>query len=179
MQPFLSKKSNLKLKVFGWYQIVGGIAGLLLTFYLLAGTNLLTGLIVILFLIASGLYSFSIYCGKLLLTDKYRKGLNLSILNQSLQTVSITLFGYGYMYVAGLMFFAGIKAEHGVKFTFDFELTSSWHLLFNSGESTMEFAINFVAIYLIYFADKLISTTKKEQAAYKDALLSEDQLVQE
>jgi len=109
----------------------------------------------------------------------YRKGLNLSVINQALQTVSITLFGYGYMYVAGLMFFVGIKAEQGVKFTFDVELTSSWHLYFNSAEAPMEFAINFVAIYLIYFTGKLISTTKKEQAAYEEPFSNENQLEHE
>lgn len=68
MLPFISKKSNIKLKILAWYQIIGGIAGLLITIWLLARTGQINGLILLILLFASGLYVFSIYCGRLLLT---------------------------------------------------------------------------------------------------------------
>jgi len=171
MQPFLSKKSKIKLKIFGWYQIIGGIVGVLLTLYLLARTGQLTGLMMILYLIAFGLYGFSIYSGRAVLGNNHERGLNLSILNQAMQVVSFTLLGYGFMYVSGMMFLVGIKAEAGVKINFNFSLTSTWYLYFKSDDSTNEFAINFLAIYLIYFADKLRLITKNEANDYQETQL--------
>jgi hypothetical protein len=171
MQPFLSKKSKIKLKVFGWYQIIGGILGVLLTFYLLAHTNQVTGLIIILYLVAFGLYAFSIYCGWLLLTDNQLKGLNLSIINQAFQILNFTLFGYGFMYVSGMMILGGVKAEDGFKIAFNFSLTSTWHLYFASDDKSMELGINFLAIYLVYFADKLRTTIKSEKLIYDEAVI--------
>lgn len=171
MQPFLSKKSKIKLKIFGWYQIIGGVVGVLLTLYLLALTDQLTGLMMILYLIAFGLYSFSIYSGRILLGNNHERGLNLSILNQAMQVVSFTLLGYGFMYVSGMMFLVSIKAEAGVKINFNFSFTSTWHLYFKSDDSTNEFAINFLAIYLIYFADKLRLITKNEANDYQETQL--------
>ncbi|MEO6980376.1 MAG: hypothetical protein ABI113_18435 [Mucilaginibacter sp.] len=171
MQPFLSKKSKIKFKIFGWYQIIGGIVGVLLTLYLLALTDQLTGLMMILYLIAFGLYSFSIYSGRILLGNNHERGLNLSILNQAMQVVSFTLLGYGFMYVSGMMFLVSIKAEAGVKINFNFSFTSTWHLYFKSDDSTNEFAINFLAIYLIYFADKLRLITKNEANDYQETQL--------
>lgn len=173
MQLFLSKKSKLKLQVFGWYQIIGGIFGVLLTFYLLAHTEQITGLVIILYLIAFGLYSFSIYCGRLLLTDSHLKGLNLSIINQAFQIINFILFGYGFMYVSGMMILAGVKAEDGFKIAFNFSLTSTWHLYFASEDKSMELGINFLAIYLVYFTDKLRTTIKSEKIAYDEAAIAD------
>ena len=112
MLPFLSKQSRIKLKVLAWYQIVGGITGLLLTIWLIAQTGQINGLILLVLLFATGLYSFSIYCGRLLMTDKYLTGFKLSLVNQAIQILQFAMLGYAFWYASGLMFTLGIKVNN-------------------------------------------------------------------
>jgi hypothetical protein len=189
MQLFPSKKTKIKLKILAWYQIVGGILGILLSFWLLAHTDPISGLILILYLIAFGLYVFSIYCGRLLLIDKYSTGLNLSIINQALQILSFSMFGYSFMYVSGMMFLGEItmfQDDNGFRLGlhflssgkelfvgFNFFPFSQWRLFFNSEGTPFQLAINFLAIYLIYFGYKLLKTTKHEKITYDRERLAE------
>ena len=173
MPPFLSKKSAIKLKILGWYQIVGGAFGVLLTFWLLAKTEQVSGLLLILYLAAFSLYAFSVWCGRLLLTDKYIKGLNLTIVNQAMQIISFTMLGYAFMYVSGAMLLGQIEIDHGFTMGFHFGLSSEWRIYFQSDDRSFNLAINFVAIYLLYFTDKLHTTIKNEKAGYEEEQLNE------
>src|SRR4051794_7907039 len=101
------KNKGTKLKVLGYYQIVGGIAGLAITIYLIAQTATITGLILLLYLIALGLYSFSIYCGTQVLKSK-KHSLNISLINQYLQLISFAILGYGFKYISGLLLSVGV-----------------------------------------------------------------------
>lgn len=163
MYPFISKGSKIRLKVFAWYQIIGGIAGLVVTIWLLARTAQISGLILIILLFACSLYGFSIFCGRLLLGDKYLYGLKLSIINQALQIFSFTMLGYGFRYVSGSMILASLKFSNGLDIGLNFSLTSTWAINIDANEKPFELAINFVAIYLVYFADKLRTTIKQEE----------------
>jgi uncharacterized membrane protein len=164
MQSFLSSRSKLKLKIFGWYQIIGGIAGLLITIWLLAHTGQINGLVLLLILVAFGLYGFSIYCGRLLLTDNYSRGLSLSIINQALQIIHFAMLGYAYQYSSGLMFELGMGVNQGLKFNFNFALNSIWQLSIGTNDRSFTLAINLVAIYWLYFIEKLRIAIKQEQA---------------
>jgi hypothetical protein len=174
MHSFLTPKSSLKLKVLGWYQILGGAAGILVTLYILVRTAQISGIALILYLFVFFLYGFSAWCGRLLLSDKYTRGLKLSIINQALQIVSFFAFGYGYMYVSGLMFFVGIKLVHGFTFNFNFGIISSWQININTDAEGTELAINLVALYLVYFIEKLLRTVKQEEAEFNSLLLTDE-----
>jgi len=162
MQSFLSSRSKLKLKIFGWYQIIGGIAGLLITIWVLAHTGQINGLILSLILVAFGLYGFSIYCGRLLLTDNYFRGLSLSIINQALQIIHFAMLGYAYQYASGVMFELGMVANHGLKLNFNFTLNSVWQLSIGTTEKPFILAVNLVAIYWLYYIEKLRMAIKQE-----------------
>jgi hypothetical protein len=163
MLPFLSKKSAIKLKVLAWYQIVGGITGLLLTIWLIAHTGQINGLMLLILLFATGLYGFSIYCGRLLMTTKYLTGFKLSLINQAIQILQFAMLGYAFWYASGLMFTLGIKVNNGFTFTFDFGLFSTYQISLATGETEFKLAINLVAIYAIYFIQNLRSTIAQEK----------------
>lgn len=176
MQSRLSPKSKSKLKLFGWYQIIGGVAGLLITVWILAHTQQLNGLVLILFLIAFGLYGFSTYCGRLLLNDNYLKGLNLSVINQALQILHFAMLGYAFLYIAGLKLEIGLSTGHvGIQFNFDFGLLSTWQLSVNSEDRSFILAVNLVAIYWLYYIEKLKIALNKELADHKESEMDNSQ----
>ena len=166
MLPFLSKKSKIKLQILAWYQIAGGIIGLMVTLWLLINTEGLSGPVLFIYLLVFALYGGSIYGGRLLITDKYARGLNLTIVNQLLQVISCSMLGYGFMYIAGAMLLAEIKVENGFKLAFNFGLFSKWNINIATNEKPFQLGVNFAAIYWAYFADKLKTTIKMEKAAY-------------
>jgi len=173
MSPFLTKRSKIKLRVLAWYQIIGGIAGLLITIWLIARTAQINGLILLVLLFAMGLYGFSIYCGRTLLTDKYLLGFKLSIINQAMQILQFAMLGYAFYYVSGSMVILGIKVNNGFTFNFDFGLYSKWQISIATDETEFRLGINLVAIYAIYFIDKLRSTIAEEKANYEAEQLAE------
>ena len=63
------KNTNLTLKMIGWLQILGGIVGLGIMAYIMYETGTITGVILLLILIGIGLFSFSIYSGKRIVTE--------------------------------------------------------------------------------------------------------------
>jgi hypothetical protein len=95
MSDLFSKSIATKLRVLGWYQIIGGVIGVLLTLWLFVKMQTLSGLVILLFIIAFGLYGLSITAGKKLLGAQYKLGLRLSIINQVLQIVGFLFLGYG------------------------------------------------------------------------------------
>ena len=71
MENNLSKDLSLKLKALQLInQIIGGLIGLALTIALIAQQATISGLLLLLFLAAIGLYLHSIYSGTLLLKKK-------------------------------------------------------------------------------------------------------------
>ena len=69
-----------KIRALAIYQTAGGIIGLGVTIYLIATTSTVTGLFLLIFLLALGLFSYSIYCGVTLIKTPV-KGLKLSKIN--------------------------------------------------------------------------------------------------
>ncbi|MFI5162037.1 MAG: hypothetical protein ACHQHN_12220 [Sphingobacteriales bacterium] len=106
---FISKKSKIKLKVLGWYQIIGGIAGVLVTIWIVTQLGQVNSWLILIILFVLCLYAFSIYTGRLLLTSRYPTGLKLSIINQAMQILQFAVVGYAFLYVWGLMFTIGIQ----------------------------------------------------------------------
>ena len=108
MDNYLKKGIQSKIKGPAYYQIAGGILGICLTIWLIAKTVTITGLFLLIILFALGLYAFTIYCGQQLLKGDPKKALTLSIINQCLQAISFTMFGYAYKYASGLFLSIGV-----------------------------------------------------------------------
>ncbi|NVO84076.1 hypothetical protein [Hymenobacter terrestris] len=143
-----------KIKRLAYYQIFGGVIGIILIIWLIAQTVTITGILILIFIFAAGLYSFSIYCGNHLLKEETEIGLKLSIINQALQVINFSVSGFAFKFVAGLALIASIDYTDDFKFTFNFSLSESQFTI-NSEEEFIIMGFNMVAIYLVYFIDKL------------------------
>ena len=155
MPPFLSKSSKIRLRILAWYQIVGGILGLVATVLTIVQAGQVNALVIFIILFAIGLYAFSMYSGRLLLTSRYPTGLRLSRINQIAQIPQIAMLGYAFWYVSGLMFAVGIKVIDGFTFDLNFQLMSTWQISIASADRYFILEINTVAIFWVYFINKL------------------------
>jgi hypothetical protein len=146
------------LKALSLYQLIGGVIGIGFTIYLIANTNPLPALLLLIMLFAIGLYVYSIYCGVILLKNA-SIGLKLSKINQILQVFHFTLFGYSFKYISGVHFSPGIDLTESLKFQLNFSF-SAWQVNINSGEPDAIISLNLVALFLIAFIDKVLHRLK-------------------
>ncbi len=148
-----------QLKAIAIYQIVGGILGIALTTWVLFGGEMVldqTALRISLF--ATGLYVFSILCGRMLFRNT-RRGLILSIINQVLQVVYFSVGAYGFQYVAGLRVGIGVDMIAGWILKFRLAL-SSFHFSLGTDLGQKFIGINLVALFLIFWMERLLEKTK-------------------
>lgn len=150
MNVKLPNKLKIKLKRLANYQIAGGIIGIIWTIWLIPQTVTISGLILLIYLLAVGLYLFSIYCGRLLLKGEYELGLKLSTINQSLQIFSFALMGFAFKFVAGLYLGVGIDYTNDFKFDIKFSF-SAFQININTDEELITLDFNFVAIFLVQY----------------------------
>jgi len=141
------KNIDLIFKVIGWFQIIGGITGLVLIGNLLLTTGTLNGPLLLIYLIGIGLFMFSLYAGKTLINPISRPdGLIFSFINQTLQLFQWSLFGYGLTYSSGALISVGFK---NFSVSFDFSIfISSFEMYINSSHE-FYFKINLIAVFLI------------------------------
>ena len=161
MKNIFLKEISSKIKGLAIYQIAGGVIGLILTIWLIINQASVSGLLLLLFLIAIGLYSYSIYCGVLLIKQK-SNGLNHSYLNQYLQLINFSILGYGFQYIAGIFLSLGIDLTNSIDFKFNLGI-SAWQLKINSDTEMILINFNFIALFLIIFIDKLKNKISKEE----------------
>jgi mannitol-specific phosphotransferase system IIBC component len=90
------KTLNVKIKGIAVYQIIGGIVGNIFTILAIIETNSSSKLLLSILIVSVILFSFSIYCGVKLLQGKIKSGLKLSMINQALQILSLTVLGYEF-----------------------------------------------------------------------------------
>ena len=142
------KSTTLTLQIIGWLQIVGGVTGLGLVAYLMLQTGTINGAILLIFLIGLGLFSYSIYSGKRLLTDEEKgTGIILSIINQVMQLFQWSMFGYGLSYSAGAEITLGVQ---GLTFKFNFSaIVSTFKMAINTDDEFF-IKINLIAILIIF-----------------------------
>ncbi len=142
-----------KLNILGYYQLIGGIIGLLFTLYILLNQSILNGLSMILFLIALGLMAFSIYCGFLILKKQYEKGINFSMINQALQVIGFGVLGYSFKYTSGILLGLTVDLTNDLIIGLNFNVTT-WKMNWNSDPDLTYLSINFVAIFILGFIFK-------------------------
>ena len=143
---------KIKMKALAVYQIIGGLVGIGLTFYLF-GRQPVSPLLLLIFLFIFGLYTYSIYCGIILFKD-VRKGLKRSKLNQLLQVISFWGFGYAYQFLSGVYLLLGADFTESFTFNFNVGISSSWNIGINTGDPTLLLNVNIVAIFFVVFIDK-------------------------
>ena len=142
------QKTESRIKIIGIYQIIGGLIGLVGTLSLLAKFGVSNGTTFKMFLLFLSLYSFSIFCGFLLLKKQYEKGLNYSILNQLIQVLSFTLLGFAFKFYSGIFLCVGLNLTTDTIFTYNIGITT-WNFKLNSESGITEFSINLIALVLI------------------------------
>jgi hypothetical protein len=178
MDNYLTKRIQSKIKRLAYYQIAGGILGTCLTIWLIAKTVTITGLFLLIILFTLGLYAFAIYCGQQLLKGDIKKALTLSIINQCLQIISFIMFGYAYKYAAGLVLSIGVDLTESFKFTFDFAFTT-FQFDINSDNENIAVGLNVLALYLIYFIDRLQEQVENSKKRFNEIQINEDTLYNE
>lgn len=152
----MQKTNNLKsrINILAYYQIVGGVIGIIFLVWMVATTFPIQGLNILLYLLMAVLFGLSIWSGWLLIEKRIEAGLTLSKINQILQIFGIAFGGFAYEYVAGIALSPGINLQDGANFTFNFSF-SKFELYFNSSKDFARVEFNLVALYLVYFIMKL------------------------
>ncbi|NOU58521.1 hypothetical protein [Marinifilum caeruleilacunae] len=164
------KNTKITIWTLSIYQIIGGLLGIYVTAYLMTRTHNLNGTILLIFLLAAGLYLFSIKSGIALLQKDYRKGLIYSMINQVLQIVSIAVGGYKFDYFSGSKFTLGCNFTDGIFFNFNFGLTSEFNFSYNVDKYEYYLHINILAILILYVLNDLY----KELYSKRKIVLAED-----
>ncbi|MFC4740602.1 hypothetical protein ACFO3U_11425 [Flavobacterium ponti] len=156
-------KLENKIKTLGFYQIIGGILGCLVTVRFLPSFGSINGGILFLILIIISLHLYSIFCGYLLLKNKLIKGLNLSIFNQFIQILSFGVLGFYFEHISGI--YAGIKLNliNDAILTFMSGISSS-AIVINDHIEYKELSINIIALIMVNVIYNLKSEVEKRES---------------
>lgn len=160
MEKF-TKSVTPKLKALGIYQIIGGIIGLGLTAWIVINLDVISIFLLLIILVAVGLYFYSIYSGILLLKNK-TNGLSHSLINQALQLFGFSVLGFGFRYASGVYAGVTIDLTNSFDLFFDFGI-SSWQITINSETETFFISFNLVPLFVILFIENLRKKIKKLQ----------------
>lgn len=154
MENTLNNEIKTRVKGIAYYQIIGGIVGVVLAIFLFSKVVIITGFVVVFFACIITLYSFSVYCGWALLKGEIVKGLSFSKINQVLQVINFSVLGFAFKFVAGFSVSIGINVTNDFTFISSFSL-SEFKLNINRDKEIGEVYINIVAIYLMYIIGKI------------------------
>ncbi|MCZ8197007.1 MAG: hypothetical protein O9267_05335 [Flavobacterium sp.] len=154
------EKITLKLKYIGFYQLVGGIVGILNTIRFLPNLTQVNGGIFLILLLIFALYSYSIYCGYLLIKKRNIKGINYSIYNQLIQIIGFGVLGFAFHFTAGI--YTGIKLNltNDTILTFMFGHSAAM-ININSNPEFTELSLNIIALILLNLILNLKSKIEK------------------
>lgn len=178
MNTSFPKKVKQKLKIVAYYQIAGGVFGLVMLLKLLASVGTITGIILLILLFVAGIYSFSIFCGRQILKGKIDLALQLSMLLQSIQIFSFAIMGYSFKIVAGFGILLGFNFIEGFHFGFKFHLVD---FQINLGTDDQEVAlyVNLFATYIMYYISELREDIKEYRMMTAELDTSEDSRIWE
>ncbi len=164
MKNYISESTRTSLTTLGLYQIGGAVFAFYLVFRKISN-ELYFDFGQIIFLLSSMLifFGYSTYCGILCIRLK-NMAIRHSYINHFLQVITFTAFGYGFEYVSGVSLNIGVHSAGAPKFKFD---ASSYHLTINMGNAPeiAKFAVNLIAVAIIYFIYRLNRKIKKEKSS--------------
>ncbi len=98
-------------------------------------------------------YGFSIYCGRTLLSSHVGRGLLLSTALQTIQAVSVSMSGFGFKFVSGILIGFSVDV-HSLLFEINLGL-SAFTLRLYSGHQDIHIGLDFVAMILIYLIGRM------------------------
>ena len=169
--PLRIKNTTLTLKLISWFQIIGGITGLGLVASLMLKTGAISGAILFIFTVGIGIFWYSIYSGKRLLTDGIkRNAIVLSIINQTAQIFQWSMFGYGISYCSGVGVTIGIE-EVSLSFS---GIMSTFEISINNG-SDFFIKANLIAILVILI---LLDIHKELRGVTKEKIRGQEELIE-
>lgn len=144
-----------RFKYIGWYQIAGGIIGVCLAIWLILTYETLVNYQVLIILIAITFYSFSVYCGSLLIKeDRVELGVKFTTVNQILQIFYISMFGLTYQYYSGIQLSFGLDLTADLLFKFDFSF-SGFSFTYGSKEGEIIVMFNIIPVLVLRYLDKI------------------------
>jgi len=160
-----NNKSDI-LKI-GWYQIIGGILGVLFILYSLLRPIQVSGYEALIYIVIFLLYGYSIFCGTHCIMYK-KNALMHSLINQFLQLIGFAFLGFAFTYVAGFYISIGLDFSNSIEFKLNFGL-STIDFNLNREYDRTEIRLNLIALGLLYWIDSI--STKIEEDADKAAQL--------
>ena len=167
--PLETKK---QIKRIAYYQIIGGLSGLLIGAWGLTRVSATSYGVVIFFFIGAILFSFSIYCGQRLLKGEIHKALKLSSVNQILQLFTISVLGFSFTYTAGLYLALGFDYSSDFKVALSYQI-SQYFISFEELSKKVVFQVNLVALFVLYWISKVKQKVEKELSLYNSLLPAE------
>ena len=169
---FLNRTDKNKLNFLGYYQIFGGIWGLILVIRLLIYEQSISGLGLLFYSMAISLFTFSIYCGNLLRKND-NKGLFLSTLNQACQVIQFQIGAIGFEYYAGINFNIGFQWTSKFSPSIHLLLTG-WQFRYTEGDTNhLSVYINLIPLLIIYLIIKIEERNAIMKLANSDSGLTE------
>ncbi len=166
MKAYLANGTKDILKILGFYQLIGGIIGLVLGIKMLMHTGEFTGPVFLFVLLIFGLYSFSVYAG--LITIKLtEKWLLHSQINQIIQFLYISLSGYTYFYVSGIGLFLGFDMTHSFIFKIHFFIISECNLAYNLNPEKIVIELNIISFLVLYFINRLENRIRTDKEIHQ------------
>lgn len=155
------KRNQLKLRALSIYQIFGGIVGLGFLLFLIIQIQISNSLLILILFFAAALFSYSIFCGIILLKN-FKRGLTHSFINQVLQLLNFSIGGFAFQYVSGLFLSVGVDLSESFYLKLNLGI-STWNLGINTEDSLTIINVNLVALYLIVFIDRMQTKFQKEE----------------
>ncbi len=148
------------INIISWLQIVGGITGLGLIAYLLLQTETVNGPVLLIFITGISLFIFSIYTGNyLFFNPEKKKGIILTVINQSLQIVQWNIIGCGISYSSGAELLIGVK---GGAMNFRIAAFISTFSMSLQSHNPFSFNINLASILIIVLSIRYFNKMKRE-----------------
>ena len=132
---------NLKfIKILGLYQLIAGALGILTYLFFFHTIDLLN----------VTLNGLSVYSGYLLLKKDFKKGPNLSIINQFLQIIGVSLLGFTFKFVAGIClgFYIDLTSDTIIGASVNLNI---WQMSFSSNTEQIRISLNFIPVILINY----------------------------
>ncbi len=157
------KKIYDRIEYLGYYQIFGGIIGILIVTLSVYDKLTSNGFFLFSLSVFLGLCFFSIYSGFLLIRKKYLIGLNCSIFVQTIQIVSFAILGYIFNFSIGLYSRMTIELTNDTIVGLDFGFVN-WDFVRNGNPDLIELNFNIVAILLLSLIFKLKEQIKTENS---------------
>jgi|GEM_PF-4871893 len=135
--------------VLGYYQLVGGAIGVVVSLFGLKQSDTTDTLVIGVVFVAMLIYAYSMLCGVVLLrASAHALALRLSAANQFVQVLVISSTSITYKFVSGLAIIVGVKSVP--ELTVGLKATLSTFLIhWGSANAELFYGLNLVALMLL------------------------------